>query len=368
MPAGTGPDSSRSRRPATGPDSAVPSRSTRRARRSRRSPRAERSGASGTLTGPHSDSGGTVIRSTSPSSARSPRRLHRISTTALGKFAGLLDSSGELTATGEECLADLSTAPPTIRRVHRRVNLRGNDPRAFAQLMTAVARLVVRGDSTKAADDAALIEHGIGLDEGRRLPIAQGKPWLDGPPGDGLEALQGAFGLGRFTDLVGQSSDEALIDGRDTAKTLVASLLSLAIVLRAIDPPWAAGFGLFDEALGGWTERAEGLSAVLLIVLALSKREELRRGMDELRQPTEEWSSMGLRSWQQLDMLRREVPEIRRILTPARLRRVLQSQTEYDRLQDDLRKVYKQYGRKIDAAVAAHLDLFTPDDVPPNTT
>ena len=283
------------------------------------------------------------------------------------KFAGLFDSSGELTAKGEAQLADLRAAPPIIRRVHRRVSGRGNDPTAFAQLLTAMARLAVHGDSAATAEDAALIEHGLGLDEGRKLPIAQGKSWLEGPPGAGLESLQGAFGSGRFTELVGQASDEALVSGRDTTKTLIASLLSFASVLRAIDPPWGAGFGLLDGVLGGWTERAERLCTVLLIVLALSEREELQRGMDELRQPLEQWSSAGLRSSQQLDLLRREVPEIRRILTPARLRRALRNQAEHGRLLDELRKAYKQCARRIDAVVAAHPDLFPPDDFPPGS-
>jgi hypothetical protein len=283
------------------------------------------------------------------------------------EFADLIGSSGKLTRKGEERIADLSAAPPAIRHVHRRVAERGNEPKAFAELITAIGRLVVRGDSTTPAEDAALIEHGLGLDEGRKLPIAQGKPWLEGPPGAGLEDLQGAFAPGRFTELVGQASDEALTNSRDTAQALIASLLGFADVLRMIDPPWGAGLGLLADFLDRWTGRAEGICTVLLIVLAFSEREELRRGMDELREPLERWSSTGLRSWQQLAMLCSEVPEIRRILTPARLRRALRTQAEYGRLLDDLRKAYKQYGRKIDAAVAANPDLFPPDDFPPGS-
>lgn len=283
-------------------------------------------------------------------------------------LAAVVDSSGELTGEGRDAVADVRYAPPAIRRVQRRTTKRGSDPGAFAEVVAAMARIALHEDAQATPEDLARIDHGLGLDEGDNLPIAGGRPLFDRPPGDGLEVLQGVFAPGRFTEVLEGASDADLARSRDNARTMVTSLVSFTGVLRTIDPPWAAGLGLLGEALGGWTESAEGLCSILLLVLMLSEHAEIRQGIDELRAPMQAWSSEGLRSWQQLDLLRSEVPEIRRILTPARLRRAVRSQTEYERLQEDLRKAHTRYGDKIDAVVSAHPEVFTPDDAPPDST
>ncbi len=283
-------------------------------------------------------------------------------------FAGILDESGELTPVAAAGLANVKRAPSAVRQVHRRASKRGTDPTGFAQLVTAMARLTVRGDIEATQEQLDILQQGLGLDAAQLGALAGDETVLQtGGDSAGRELMQGLFVPGRLSLVLRQVTDAELVATRDQARLMFGAFSTLGKVLRDLDSPIGTGLKLLSSALDEWTRSAEGLCCLLLLVLLVSDQDRMRKGMEELRGPFEHWSSDGVRHWQLIQQLRADVPELRPILTPLRLRRSIRSEAERKRLQDDLAKVRRKYASKIDAAVAAHPELAIRPGAPDTT-
>jgi hypothetical protein len=282
-------------------------------------------------------------------------------------FAGFLDESGELTPAAAASLVDVKRAPSAVRQVHRRASKRGTDPTGFAQLVTAVARLTVRDDLQATPEHLDRLQQSLGLDAAQLGTLGDGEAVPQTEVSGGLELIQGLFVPGRFSEAIGEATDAELVATRDRARVMFGALSTLGKVLRDLDSPVGIGLKLLSSALDEWTRSAEGLCYLLLLALIVSVQDEMRRGMEELREPFEHWSSEGVRHWQLIQQLRADVPELRPILTPPRLRRSIESDTERKRLQDDLAKARRKYASKIDAVVAAHPEFAIGPEAPDTT-
>ncbi len=185
-------------------------------------------------------------------------------------------------------------------------------------------------------DERRIAERGIGIDPSRAEPLAASDLW----PEIDAESFFSSIGWLVREDSLEQHlaslTDEELLVARDEARSWLALI---------------AGYGqLFDELLGRGTLGPFSMlgqvvplmgaqeQALWTLVWAIGRFRgptEVREGLDAHGKPEPEME-VGLRDWEQLEELRREVPEVANLLTPQRIQAALLNPQEAERLAEEL--------------------------------
>ena len=199
------------------------------------------------------------------------------------------------------------TAPPRY----------GRQRRADRERAMALAVGLVLGDKeaiTRLEDEGQHVERLIGVDRGRRSRGGL-EAWLDGPPGDGLEAFANLGSLPALIETMRSATDDELEASRSLARIVLDGVLAFTRIADAItgadnasgfgaiavfrgDPMAAVWLIAFTIAAGRSATISEGLHAVVdslsqrVLPLDGRARELAALGTDELKDRLPELDSL----------------------------------------------------------------------------
>lgn len=264
--------------------------------------------------------------------------------------------------TGElsEAAWDYMDIAATIRLPHK--TLRQARKQIGSARMSTFVRIILQvGTGTFAgyadADDAIILETGLGLRRARIDRAGDAAPWLSGDTGEDLQDLSRLLRDHPFIEVLEGMTDADLARTRDEVSCLIAALGSLTPILERM-----LGRGAFGlHALG--TQAAEmGVrdQALLLLFLAAVRAAGQGENIDILLELARTWLDSGLdkaRAWECLPI---EVPAVAPVLIPQQLRAALRDPHMMTRLCAAISQIRASHGAELDAFFQRHPVLDSP--------
>jgi len=200
-------------------------------------------------------------------------------------------------------------------------------------------------------DEGLLVEDAVGLTAGRTDRIRGVGPWLTG---DATEVLGSVVELagGPWEGLVVELTDAELVRARDDLIELRYLMAHSASALAEMYGPDAFGFPALAAVLNS---SSSVQAAILVLFLARVRRAEdpsLATGLDALLEQARIWRDQWERQVSLLRSLREEVPALREVLSPARMRQALENDDAYAAYTAELQSIAVRERAVIEAALA----------------
>lgn len=177
------------------------------------------------------------------------------------------------------------------------------------------------GDRDSVEDDRRIVERGLGLQQKRAERVGEAKHW----PKIDVEACLRDIGWlatkGSLRQELTSLTDDQLIRARNETRSWLALFGGYSLMFER----WLGGWGPFgfvstlSRMVRDMGPQEQALFTLVWAIGRFRGPKHLREGLEVHGKPTPEMEA-GLRDWERLEQLQKEVPALSEVLTPQRIR------------------------------------------------
>jgi hypothetical protein len=208
-------------------------------------------------------------------------------------------------------------------------------------------------DPETGASDEDVLVSAFGLDRARTDKLATAEPWLEGGLGADFARLAHLIASTSFAQLA-RTADPELDAARGQFREFTTTVTTAARMLQTIFGQDAFGYGMLGRLFQ--LERPHDQAQGLLGWMSLRTDEGLHEGMRELAGLSRQAQATE-KLYEVAEEIRREVPALRELLSPARLGAAQRDADEGVRLRSEIASAADEHRSQVDAVLSRHRDL-----------
>ncbi len=205
---------------------------------------------------------------------------------------------------------------------------------------------VMAGRARDLSDEAiAQLDHGLGFDIGRTMPLATGEPWISGDARSDFVSIGQLFNPERIrSGLI--LSDAELRIARQEARDFLSVVRTMGHLVREGFGRWHFGFGVIGAVMDEVGGEPAGQRRFLLLWLSM-RTPEFIEGMRSIAGQAPEMASANA----QLELIRELINSVPAVGEALSIEEVIQARFDYAKqigLHERIRELRAQHGEEID--------------------
>lgn len=205
------------------------------------------------------------------------------------------------------------------------------------------------------AEEVEIIDRGLYLDRARKDQIRDAGPIFSGDTEQLLREIQPFFDPETLRAAYDAASVEELTQAREDVRMFLALVATFGTVAVAVFGRGAFGIGgllRWQEAMGTREQ-----ATTLLFWLGLRQLPTFQQGAAAVFPAIKQWLAEGWPAFQEVEVLRNEVPAFREILSPGAIRSALGTRERQEKRCEELRAIGEAHHEEVQAALERHPEI-----------
>ncbi len=191
-------------------------------------------------------------------------------------------------------------------------------------------------------DERRIAERGITTDPSRAESLVASDLWPEIDAESFFSSLGWLVSKDSLEQQLASLTDEQLLVARDEARSWFALIAGYGQLFDDLLGRGALGpFSMLGQVVPLMGAQEQALWTLVWAIGRFRGPTEVREGLEVHGKPQAE-IEVGLRDWEQVEMIRREVPEVADLLTPQRIQAALLDTQEAERLAEELVEISRR--------------------------